>query len=73
MSEDNEKVRVAVCLVRIESKIDAMLANVNDHEQRLRELEKKPVVTTRSMWAGLVAVAAIVSTVAPFFAQLYRR
>lgn len=56
---------VTRALVRIEVKVDQLLADTGDHEQRLRSLEgrnwpRQSVNTVVSVCAALVALAAVV-------------
>jgi hypothetical protein len=57
---------VLVALGRIELRLDQLLADRADHEERIRELEDAPNVTTKMM-AGWVVVATALATAIPFF------
>lgn len=64
---------VAVTLARIEGKLDRlgdrvtdMATDLADHEQRVRKLETKSVVTPMALATTLTVLAAVGGTVAAF-------
>lgn len=64
---------IAVALARIEGKLDllhaqgvAQATTSADHENRIRALETRPVVTPRALMGALTAASLLVGTVAPF-------
>ncbi|WP_329105528.1 hypothetical protein OG792_32875 [Micromonospora sp. NBC_01699] len=65
------EVQVQIWFARLEAKLDIALSQHADHETRLREIERRPVVTPRAMWVGLAAVGGLVAAAQPFLDRLY--
>jgi len=58
----NEEHEVVVVLTRLETKLDAVLTSTQDHEARIRELEKNDLGRFLPMLIGLgTAVSLFVS------------
>jgi hypothetical protein len=51
-------------LIRIEVKLDQSIADSNDHEGRLRTIERAGYVTGRQLWTVTVSCAAVIGGVA---------
>lgn len=73
-----ESESVPITLVRLEGKMDLLavqllaLSNRNDDfEKRIRDIERKKVVTVPAMWAALTSVAAVVSVCMPILINTY--
>jgi hypothetical protein len=74
----NDEENVSIQLVRLESKLDLLAIQLlalsnrdDDFEKRIRDIERKKVVTVPAMWAALTSVAALVSVAMPILITSY--
>lgn len=64
----NAEELTAVTLARIETKLDAALFNIADHEKRIRVLESKPSgITAKTLWFYLFAMATLAVAIVALF------
>lgn len=60
--------QLLVAVTRLEAKIDVMLAQQNDHEERIRRLEQMPHLAPWKLWTAVtsaVAAMAALSNIIP--------
>lgn len=73
---------VSYALARVEAKIDVVLAQheakieqhdegLQDHEGRLRILERTPSVSPRTLWATVSSGVIVMAAIGPILARLY--
>jgi CYTH domain-containing protein len=77
MSADDTQILVAIAELRGEVRgfllrAEQLAATDTDHEQRIRILEQRPVITTRMVVSSLTSTAAIVAIASPFLPSLWR-
>lgn len=57
---------IGLAVVRIETKLDTVVARGEDHEARIRtlELQQAKNVTTKMFWSGLVGITTFIGAAA---------
>ena len=53
--------KVDVVITRHDIRIEALESAVDDHETRIREVEKREYVTPKGLWGAVIGAAALVS------------
>lgn len=51
--------QLLVAVTRLEAKIDTLLIQQSDHENRLRALEAKSTVSPKQLWTTLVSAISV--------------
>lgn len=70
-SETPMEAQLLVAVTRLETKIDALLAQSSDHEARLRALESKPTISPRQLWTTIVSACSVIIPLAGLLASLF--
>ena len=62
----NTTEQLMVAMVRVETKIDTLIAASSDHEGRIRTLEQAPrdFVTSKQLWSVVIGASTIVGALA---------
>lgn len=55
--------KVDVVITRHDIRIEALESASEDHEQRIREMEKREYVTPKGLWGVVASVGALVGTI----------
>lgn len=71
---------IGLAVVRIEGKLDVLaLRNqsletaATDHENRLRTLEQRPVITTKAFWSAILGTGTFVGAIVPIVAFVLQK
>lgn len=67
VSEDAALVKV---LTRLETKLDGALSRADDHEARLRAVERRRTVAPRDLWLGLTGAVTAGAALSSIIANL---
>lgn len=71
---------IGMAVVRIEGKLDVLALRNDgletakiDHENRLRTLEQRPVITTRTFWGAILGTGSFVGALVPLVALVLQK
>lgn len=77
MSEQDERLALSdrELLVRIDTRLEAVIEDKRDHELRLRAAEEKlqHMVTVKTLWTGLIGCAGGVTAIGQFLQWVIHR